>query len=235
MARTVLLGMSDHGGDFHALEDSCSGREPRARRRDRDSADDYVHEGPDLYAWREPGLVTGFGLGVAVGAGVTGFTGQTMRDTVPGQVGGLWDVRVMLGTHLPLALKLGYLGEASNVSVFGAPNGTLIGTTAEGDLRWNILPHLPFDPYIFGGVGYQRYDVQNERLSESDTGMRPNDNLVEFPMGVGASWRDTSGITVDLRGTYRQTIDENLITNSNGVGFANLSWWEASAALGYEF
>jgi|HubBroStandDraft_6_1064221.scaffolds.fasta_scaffold182094_3 hypothetical protein len=197
-------------------------------------ADDYVHEGPDLYAWREPGLVTGFGLGVEAGAGVTGFTGQTMRDTVPGAIGGLWNLRVMLGTHVPLALELGYLGEASNINVFGAPNGTLIGTTAEADLRWNILPHLVFDPYIFAGVGYQRYDVQNAQLSEADSGMRSSDNSVEIPMGLGASWRDPSGFTVDLRGTYRQSIDASLIANSNG-SFASLSWWEASAALGYEF
>ncbi len=111
----------------------------------------------------------------------------------------------------------------------------MIGTTAEGDLRWNILPHLRFDPYIFAGVGYQRYDIQNVQLAEADSGMRPTDNSVEIPMGLGASFRDPSGFILDVRGTYRQELDANLIQNPNGNGFANLSWWEASASLGYEF
>jgi hypothetical protein len=198
-------------------------------------ADDLVLEDRPIYAWRDPTVASGFGVGVELGGGVTGFENRTMRDSVTGDVGGLWDVRVILGTHLPLAIELSYLGEAANITAIGAPMGTLVGTTAEGDLRWNITPHYLFTPYLFAGVGYQRYDVQNVQLSEADTGMRPSDNLLEFPMGVGASWRDPSGFSLDLRGTYRAVLDSNLVENNTGIGYANLSWWEASASFGYEF
>ncbi|HEY1817800.1 MAG TPA: hypothetical protein VGG74_35910 [Kofleriaceae bacterium] len=197
------------------------------------NADDYIYnEHPDTYRWYEPGLTTGFGLGVQLGGGVTGFTGSTMRDSVNGDVGGLWDVRVIFGTHLPLAFEAAYLGQSAQISTFGAPTGTLLGSTAEGDLRWNILPHHLFTPYIFAGAGYQHYGVSDIKVA--DVGINSTDNLVEFPMGLGVSWRDPSGFTADLRGTYRQTVDQNLIQNPNGTN-ADLSWWEASASLGYEF
>jgi hypothetical protein len=198
-------------------------------------ADDFVLEDRPLYAWRDPTVASGFGVGVQLGGGATGFSGRTMRDSVSGDVGGMWDVRVTLGTHLPLAVELSYLGEADNITAIGAPNGTLIGTTAEGDLRWNLTPHYLFTPYVFAGVGYQRYDVQNVQFASADIGMRPSDNAVEFPMGVGASWRDPSGFSVDLRGTYRAVVDSNLVVNDSGTGYANMSWWEASASFGYEF
>jgi opacity protein-like surface antigen len=197
------------------------------------NADDYIYnDHPGMYRWYEPELATGFGLGVQLGGGVNGFTGSTMRDAVTGGVGGLWDVRVIFGTHLPLAFEAAYLGQSAQISAFGAPNGSLLGTTVEGDLRWNMVPHYVFTPYIFAGVGYQRYDVSG--MPVADIGIASTDNLVEFPMGLGLSWRDPSGFTADLRGTYRQTTDSHLIQNPDGTN-ANLSWWEASASVGYEF
>jgi hypothetical protein len=29
----------------------------------------------------------------------------------------------------------------------------------EGALRWNILPHYTWNPYVFVGAGWQRYDI----------------------------------------------------------------------------
>jgi hypothetical protein len=53
-------------------------------------------------------------------------------------------------------------------------------------------------------------------------------------MGLGASYRDPSGFVVEARGTYRQSIDANLVMD-NTASNPNVSWWEASVNLGYEF
>jgi hypothetical protein len=193
------------------------------------------------YAWGDPHLASGIGISTSLGGGVAGFTDKTMRNATS-DVGGLWDLRVTLGTRLPLAVDLSYIGSATGLKGFsGRRNGNLIGTTVEGAIRWNVLPHAPFTPYIFGGAGWTRYDVTQNNVTLADSGMNPSDNLLEFPAGVGFAWR-AYGFTADVRGTYRQTMDQNLVLKSplgavtnNSDDFAPMHSWEASAAVGYEF
>ncbi len=193
------------------------------------------------YAWYEDRLSTGIGVAVVIGGGVSGFTDRQMRDTVSSDVSGLWDARFSIGTHIPLGLDISYLGTASELSSFaGTQAGTLIGTTTEGALRWNILPHGDFDPYIFGGIGWQRYDVTGRTVTLSDTGIRQSDNSIEFPMGLGISFRDPSGFIFDMRGTFRANVDEGLVlernaNNTSSNNYVPMHTWEASAAVGYEF
>ncbi len=195
--------------------------------------------GPYSYAWRAPYMKSGVGVGVTVGGGLTGFTDRTMRDTVSSSVGGLWDVRASLGTHIPIGIDLSYLGTAANIrTISGASNGTLIGTTVEAALRYNILPHYMIDPYVFAGAGWQRYDVRNMQFARSDTGLASKDNVAEFPMGAGVAVRDSSGLNLELRGTFRATTDSTLLqTGQSGTSgtYAALYAWEASGAVGYEF
>jgi hypothetical protein len=186
------------------------------------------------YGWHEPGLQSDIGVGVALGGGLSGFTDQTMRDTMSNQVGGLWDLRVSVGTHVPIGLDINYIGTAANVEALGQDNGTLVGTTVEGALRFNALPHYKFNPYVFAGIGYQRYDLRNDKLATSDSGMKNSDQLVEFPMGTGIAYRDRSGFTADLRGTFRAAAKSDLVVDPSG-NKADLHTWEASGALGYEF
>jgi hypothetical protein len=195
-----------------------------------DEYDDYV----DTWSWYEPGLPSGIGVGLQLGAGVGGFTDHNLRASTAGGVNGLWNFRLAFGTHVPIAFEAAYVGEASNLNAIGAPNATLVGTTVEGDLRWNIMPHEFFTPYIFAGVGYQRYDVQNIQFQTADFGLRSSDNSMVIPMGLGLSYRDLSGFVVDARGTYRQSVGSNLVMDST-AGNPSLSWWEASLNLGYEF
>lgn len=186
--------------------------------------------------WNEPRLSTGFGLGIAVGGGVTGFTDQTMRDSMSSQVGGLWDVRATIGSHVPIGIDVSYLGEASNVKTLaGTPNGTLVGTTAEAALRYNILPHMAWNPYVFAGVGWQNFQITSMTQATADTGMRSSDNDIEFPMGAGISYRDDTGFLVDLRGTFRAAPNSTLVQDQRTGDFASAHSWEASAAIGYEF
>jgi hypothetical protein len=193
------------------------------------------------YAWSDPALASGIGVSVILGGGATGFTERAMRN-VTSNVGGLWDLRATIGSHLPLALDVSYVGSATSINGLPTGNsGTLIGTTAEGALRWNILPHFAWTPYVFGGAGWQRYDVTGTHLSLADTGMNNHDNLLEFPMGGGLAYR-MNGFVFDLRGTFRYTTHEDLVlttlpTTTRPItnDFARMHTWEASAALGYEF
>jgi len=205
---------------------------------DIESSDDTE---PFGYYWHESTLPSGIGVSTIIGGGVAGFTDRTMRSTTS-DVGGLWGARVAIGSHLPLALELGYTGSATNINGLPTGNkGTLIGSTAEGAVRWNVLPHYSLTPYLFAGVGWQRYDVTQTSVSLSDSGMNDHDNLLVFPMGTGIAYR-MGGFVADVRGTFRAATEQDLVlknqtvlptTNSND--FAPMHTWEASAALGYEF
>jgi hypothetical protein len=204
------------------------------------NTDPSLGDGDSLsYAWTERRLASGIGISTLVGGGVVGFTDKTMRNTTS-SAGGLWDLRVTLGSHLPIALDLSYVGSATNINGLpSARKGTLVGTTAEAALRYNILPHYAFTPYVFGGAGWQRYDVTQTNVSLSDSGMNDKDNLLEFPMGVGFAYR-TGGLVADIRGTFRATTDQNLVLKTPTLSptsddFAPMHTWEASAAIGYEF
>jgi hypothetical protein len=192
------------------------------------------------YRWSEPMLQSGIGVSAILGGGVTGFTDKTMRNTTS-DIGGLWDLRVTIGSHLPLALDVSYLGSATNIN--GLPTGdkgTLIGTTVEGALRYNVMPHFAWTPYVFAGAGWQRYDVTQTSVTLSDSGMNSQDNLLEFPLGAGLAYR-MNGFVFDLRGTFRATTEADLVlktpmvTAPTSSDFAPMHTWEASAALGYEF
>ena len=189
------------------------------------------------YAWNDPGLQSGIGVSTILGGGVTGFTNQTMRDTVSSSVGGLWNLRVTIGSHIPLAVDLGYVGTAQNINALtGTQTGHLVGTTMEGALRWNMLPHYAFNPYAFAGIGWQRYDLTGGTFTLSDTGIRDTDNSVVFPLGAGMQWRDPSGFVADLHGTFRANARAGLVQESVGSSnFARMNTWEASGAIGYEF
>lgn len=203
------------------------------------TSDDDV-AGEELYSWHEPLLSSGIGVSTILGGGVGGFTDKQMRSTTS-DIGGLWDLRVAIGSHLPLALEVGYMGSATNINGLPTGNkGRLIGTTIEGDLRYNILPHMPFTPYVFAGMGWQRYDVTNTSVSLADSGVADHDNLMVFPLGAGLAYR-LSGFVVDVRGTFRVATDNDLVLTNPALtqptpnDFAPMHSWEASAAVGYEF
>jgi hypothetical protein len=203
-------------------------------------ADVYTDTGAETpsmysYAWREPGMISQVGIGVTLGGGLTGFTDQAVRNVTTSNVGGLWSARATIGTHIPIGLDLAYNGTAVDVRPLGAAKtGTLVGTNVEAALRWNVLPHYMINPYLFAGIGWQRYDVTNANYSMADVGMADKDNLSVFPMGAGVAYRDKSGLVLDVRGTFRAAPNPGLIRDPSG-GAADLHTWDAGANLGYEF
>jgi hypothetical protein len=186
--------------------------------------------------WYAPRLISDIGIAMTVGGGVSGFTDRTMRSAMTDNVGGLWDFHVALGTHVPIGVEVGYVGTASTMqSLSGFANGTLVGSAVEGDLRWNILWRRPWTPYVFAGLGWQHYSAVDNTLTTADSGMKNSDNVAEFPVGAGLSFRDASGFVLDLRGTYRATTSSTLLFDPRTNQYASLQTWEAGAALGYEF
>jgi hypothetical protein len=189
------------------------------------------------YAWHDSHLASGYGISTTLGGGLTGFTDQTMRDVVTSNTGGLWDLRVVFGSHTPLALDVGYIGTAQSIDALtGTQNATLVGTSVEGALRWNILPHFAWNPYVFAGVGWQRYDITGAKFTMADSGINDSDNSVVFPLGTGISYRAPNGLVVDLKGTFRANTQADLVIDTTGNdSYAPLHTWEASTAIGYEF
>ena len=181
-------------------------------------------------------MLSKIGIGFNIGGGFGGFTGTTMRDTVTDtNAGGLWSARATIGTHIPIGLDISYIGTAVDLApIVGVqPGGTLIGTDVEGAVRWNILPHYMWNPYVFLGAGWQNYEVTDANVLAMSR-LQDSDNLAVFPMGAGVAYRDPTGITFDLRGTYRAAENSDLFLKPNGE-FASLDTWEASGSLGYEF
>lgn len=204
---------------------------PRIARADDETPDAYS------YAWRDSGLRSGYGVSTLLGGGVTGFTDKAMRDTISGSVGGLWNLKVTLGSHIPLALDLGYVGTAAKINALaGTKWGTLVGTTAEAALRYNILPHYTWDPYAFAGIGWQRYDLNGGTFTTADTGIRESDNSLVFPLGAGVAYRNPTGLVIDLHGTFRANTGYGLVLeNMSSSTYVPMHAWEASGAVGYEF
>lgn len=189
---------------------------------------------PFSYAWSDPKMRTGIGVGVTLGGGVTGFTDGEMRDVISNPVAFAWNLRVAVGTHIPLGIEVSYIGMAAQViTLDDEDNGFLIGTALEAVVRYNVLPHANGTPYVFGGAGWQHYSVEDEDFPLADSGIRSSDNVASFPVGVGMAYRDDTGWVGDLRGTFRMTTGSSLLIEPGGD--TRLDSWDVSAAFGYEF
>jgi opacity protein-like surface antigen len=200
-------------------------------------ADDFdnAYDAPayDSYAWSEPRLASRIGIGAAIGVGFGQFTDDRATTALATEQLG-WSFRATFGTHIPIGIEGSYVGTLSNIDTPLDDNARLLGTEFDAVARWNILPHYAWNPFVFGGVGWQRYDVTHADLSVADTGISDSDELAVFPVGAGIAYRGSSGLTLDVRGTYHAASESDLIVDSAGVR-ADLDSWDASAALGYEF
>ena len=190
---------------------------------------------PYRYAWSDARMQSRIGVGVTLGGGIGGFTDGLIRSTISESVGGTWNLRVAIGTHIPIGGELTYTGSAAKLVTLGDDyGGALVGTGFEAALRYTILPLASGTPYVFAGAGWQRYDVVDAQLGLADTGIRDTDSVAVFPLGAGIAYRDATGWVGDLRATFRPTTTSTLMTQANGDNI-RLDTWEASAAIGYEF
>jgi hypothetical protein len=197
-----------------------------------------AEDDPGIYSheWNDSRMRSGIGISATLGAGIGGFTSSTMRD-VASDVGGLWDLHVTVGSHTPIGLDVSYIGTAAKIdALIGPEDGTLVGTAVETALRYNILPQFKWNPYVFAGVGWQRYDITGGTFRLSDTGMNESDNSIVFPLGAGVTYRDRSGFIADVRATFRPDVRAGLVLEDPiSRDYAPMHTWAASAAAGYEF
>ena len=90
-------------------------------------------------------------------------------------------------------------------------------------------------PYIFGGLGWTHYSLANNDFNNS--ALAESDDVLTVPMGAGLTLKAPFGGTFDVRGTFRASFMEDLMTGVyQGSGAeARLHTWNVDARLGWEF
>lgn len=180
-----------------------------------------------------------YGITVSAGGGISGFTNDVMRDATG--LAGDWGLRLTFGTRSPLAIEAAYIGSAQNIDALGLDDDAiLVGNGAQAALRLNATFDLPVQPFIFGGAAWRRYDLTNEDFNTSD--VANSDDVLEFPIGAGIAGK-WNGLTLDVRGEFRPTIDNDLIPTFDfdddedfgNDNFAAMHRWGVNATIGYEF
>jgi hypothetical protein len=179
-------------------------------------------------------IVTPMGLYAFVGGGATNFTQPTAVGAT--NVGGFWDARLGIGTRSILGAEVGYVGSARNIEALGLNSDAyLFSTGVEGVARLNVpvtMEKVLFEPYTFGGVGWNRYNLMTDGANTSS--IDDQDDVMTVPLGVGIAL-GFSGVTLDVRGTYRQTFGANLFgTQTSSFDDTSMNSWGAGGSLGFE-
>jgi hypothetical protein len=171
-----------------------------------------------------------YGIGVALGGGVEGFTNNTMRDAT--NDGGGWNVRLALGTRSMIGAEVAYIGSAQSIDALGLDTSAmLVGNGAEANVRFNIT-QTALQPFATAGLGWRRYDLTNEDFNTSD--INSKDDVLEVPVGVGLAWK-YQGLLLDARGVFTIADQADLVPTNDGRDSASMHRWGVNANLGYTF
>jgi hypothetical protein len=172
---------------------------------------------------------------LTVGGGVSDYVDSTMRGT--SRAGADWDARLLFGTRSPIAFEAGYTGTYNLLngdrSTFSSgPSPYITQHSVDGALRINFIPWR-VEPYIFGGVGYNRVDVYN-RDDNAAVGarFRSGDNQLMVPAGGGLSVYATRHLTFDGRFTYRAVFMDDLLVDDPN---ARTDSYTVAARAGWAF
>jgi hypothetical protein len=188
-----------------------------------------VYTEPTYYESRSSRTLERWGIGVAIGGGVSGFTDNTMRDTT--KDGGNWDVRLSVGLRLPIAFEGSYIGSAQRIDALGLDSdAVLLGNGVQGALRLNLMD-ANVQPFLFGGVAWRRYSLANENFNTSDVADR--DDVLEVPMGGGLAFK-YRGMMLDARGEFRYASREDMVPDLRGK-HVDMHRYGATANLGFAF
>lgn len=200
----------------------------------------YTEDAPPLPRSRtdandEPGGPTleRFGVSVALGGGVEGFTNDTLRAST--DPGALLNLRVAVGTRSPFAIEGAYIGSVQTIDVLGIDsNALLVGNGLEGKLRLNFLDES-VQPFAFAGVGWRRYSLRNTDTNTS--AVASDDDVLEVPFGAGIAYK-IAGLQMDTRGEFRYATQEDLmpsLTPARGGDAAEMHRWSINTNIGYSF
>lgn len=219
----------------------------RARAEGRDAANDtnasvraadrarYDDELAKKSEFINDAIVTPLGVYGFLGGGATNFT---QPDAVGATgTGGYWDARLGIGTRSFVGAEVAYVGSSRDIQALGLNSDAfLVGNGVEGIARLNVpitTGNVLVEPYTFGGVGWQRLNIVSSSANTSS--FDSEDDIMTIPLGVGfaVGW---GGLTLDLRGTYRQALGSNLLgTQTSSFDNTSLNSWGAGGALGFEF
>jgi hypothetical protein len=181
----------------------------------------------------EPRPMSGFGMALTAGAGITDYTQQRARDVT--DAGVTWDVRLTLGTRTWVGLDLAYVGSAQSLNVAGlSTDSYLLGNGGEAALRIQY-PYGFVRPYLLGGIGWQHLSV--ERADALTVGLLDADNLGIIPFGAGLALGKVNGFVLDILGTGRVAFDDDLLSRvtASSPDSAHMLSWGVTARLGGEF
>jgi hypothetical protein len=188
----------------------------------------YTSE-PEPLAPRSKSTLERYGIAVALGGGVSGFTSETMRDTT--QDGGDWGVRVTMGTRSRIGIEAQYLGSAQAIDALGIENDAkLVGNGVQAGLRLNLIDYN-VQPFVFGGVAWRHYRLMDEGINTSAVSDR--DDVLELPVGVGLAWK-YRGLMFDVRGELRYAAMEDMVPRLSGDA-ASMHRYGALADVGFAF
>jgi opacity protein-like surface antigen len=115
------------------------------------------------------------GVQVFVGGGVEGYTGNLAPEINPGVT---WGAGVALKPTRVLGLELGYSGAANSVGAQELDNDIVRnGGSAVATIG---LTGSPVQPYLLGGIGFDRYNVRGEATERFQ-----DDTIGYVPVGLG--------------------------------------------------
>jgi hypothetical protein len=183
---------------------------------------------------REEDMGTRYGIEVALGGGVEGFTGDSARDFT--NDGGAWNVRLGIGNRSPLGFEASYIGSAQSIDALGLDgDSVLVGNGAEGKVRVNFTQDYSVQPFAFAGAAWRHYNLANSDFNTSD--IADSDDVLEIPMGAGLAF-NYRGFLLDARGEFRLSSGGDLMPSLNPENFgdsASMNRWGVNANIGYQF
>lgn len=171
------------------------------------------------------------GMSAEVGGGVTGFTDSDAQDAT--DPGGSWTARLTIGTRSLIGAEAAYIGTAQNIQALGLDDSALlVGNGLEADVRVNILQDEVIQPYIFAGVAWKHYSLQNYDFNTSD--VADSDNVAEIPVGAGVAYR-SNGFNGNLRFSMNPAFESDLLPAATAGDSLRLNNWNVGARVGFEF
>jgi hypothetical protein len=199
--------------------------ERRIRADERERSGDVIQDA----------LLTPTGVYAFLGGGATNFTQPEAVGAT--NVGGYWDARVGIGSRSIIGAEVAYVGSSRSIQALGlSDDAFLLGNGVEGVARLNVpitVDTFLFEPYTFGGVGWQRYNLITDGANTSS--LSSTDDILAIPLGIGMSL-GVSGLTFDARATYRHALGSDLFgTQTSSFDDASMNSWGAGGSVGFEF
>lgn len=179
-------------------------------------------------------LIFPFGASVTLGGGVTGFFDSNTRAYT--NMGGQWESRLTLGLHSPVAVETAYVGSIQGLNARGLDDDALLlGHSMEASVRLNVAHKALTQPYVFAGLGWTRYSVENTDTNTSIFADESEIAYVPAGIGLGLHW---SNMVLDMRATARVSLYGELINPDMAIDDeaapSNLNNWSINARLGWE-